>query len=82
MAYEPPSRANWAMDWQYDRLFAEAYTRGYQACHNGISAANNPYTPSGHERDTTYDDELHQWWWRGWNDRDEERVCQNTQEAS
>ena len=82
MAYEPPSKANWVMAWPYDPLFAEVYTRGYHAAHNGVSAENNPYTLSGHERDTTYKDELHEWWWHGWNDRDEERICQSEQEAS
>ena len=81
MAFDPPSPNNWVMAWPYDPHYAEVYAQGYTAAHTGKDEQDNPYALSGHERDTTHEDELHQWWWSGWNDRDKERVCQSVQEG-
>ena len=36
-----------------------AYYAGFVCGYNGGKDSENPYKPSGHERDTTYEDRLH-----------------------
>lgn len=48
--------------------FKEAYTEGYNACQSGTDGNSNPYTSSGHERETRFEDEAHYYWYRGWQD--------------
>ncbi len=48
------------------------YDQGYAAAHLGRSREANPYELSGHERDTTYSDELNMLWGRGFDDYHEE----------
>lgn len=45
--------------------YKKAYDLGYQAASSGLSEKDNPYPTSGHERDTTFDDELHYQWYSG-----------------
>jgi len=45
----------------------EAYDEGYEAAKAGKSEDDNPYELSGHERDTTYEDEMHFAWYNGWS---------------
>lgn len=59
MAYNPPD------DDQGDDGVRTAYEEGYEAAQLG-AAEVNPYTPSGHERDTTVEDERHYHWWLGY----------------
>lgn len=48
--------------------FEEAYNEGYQAAKDGKSEDDNPYPPSGHERETTFKDELNYHWYQGFWD--------------
>jgi hypothetical protein len=49
--------------------YDEAYKLGYQAAKEGKDEEkDNPHELSGHERDTTYSDELHHQWYCGFND--------------
>lgn len=48
--------------------FRDAYLLGWEAAKRGWRLDKNPYTPSGHERDTTFEDELHYQWYRGHED--------------
>lgn len=48
--------------------FKKAYNQGKRAGKRGKSLDANPYKPSGHERDTTFDDECHYQWYPGWID--------------
>ena len=66
--YEPPSQNNWVCTHHFDAEYALAYHNGYNAAKDGLSLKNNPYKPSGHERETTYNDELHYWWYSGFID--------------
>jgi hypothetical protein len=45
-----------------------AYEQGVQAALSGGSEGDNPYPASGHERETTRDDELRYRWWSGFTD--------------
>jgi len=59
--YDPPE----------DELLKEAYDNGYEAYRKGKSENDNPYKQSGHERDTTFDDERHFQWTVGfWDAQD------------
>lgn len=46
----------------------DEYDEGWNACFNGADENDNPYTPSGHERETTWIDECHFAWYCGWGD--------------
>lgn len=62
MAFNPPSP-------QYpDDPLVRAYRLGYEAAQRGEVDAANPHEPSGHERETTFQDELHYHWWLGHKD--------------
>lgn len=50
-----------------------AYYAGFVCGYNGGKDSENPYKPSGHERDTTYEDQLHFRWYVGQSDGEEER---------
>lgn len=45
--------------------FQQAEEEGRKAALAGATESDNPYEESGHERDTTFDDECHYRWWRG-----------------
>lgn len=48
-----------------------AYDAGREAAGEGRTEDDNPHQPSGHERDTTFDDELHFNWYQGfWDGRE------------
>lgn len=51
----------------------EPYDEGRAAYREGRREDDNPYKPSGHERDTTYEDERHQAWLLGFWDAQEEK---------
>jgi hypothetical protein len=46
----------------------KAYRQGVAARKRGKPESANPYTPSGHPRDTTLDDEMHAAWAEGYED--------------
>jgi hypothetical protein len=62
MPYDPPKTT--------DKYFLEAYNLGYYAAKEGKSERANPYNLSGHERDTTFENELNFQWYSGWGDYD------------
>ena len=71
--YNPPSkRENWKNDYRFHQCsieyFDKIYNEGYHAAENGKKLKNNPHKSSGHERDTTFDDEKHYWWDEGFDD--------------
>lgn len=66
--YNPPSTANWHQTGYFDETYARAYEEGFDAAHANKVLDDNPYKPSGHERDHTYMDELNYWWYKGWCD--------------
>lgn len=47
--------------------YREAYDLGYQSARQGKDY-ENPYKESGHERDTTFSDELHYHYYVGFED--------------
>ena len=54
----------------YEELETEEtdeYLEGYKQGRAELKY-NNPYKPSGHERDTTCEDEWHYRFWRGYED--------------
>ena len=53
-----------------DEYQQRAFNEGYEACSKGKTLDDNPYEPSGHERDTTFEDELHFQWYSGFNEAD------------
>lgn len=65
--YDPPNKKEWG----FSEIFVEAYHLGYEAARAGKDAEDNPYTPSGHERDTTFEDELYYHWYVGFSDFEE-----------
>jgi len=66
MAYCPPSKDDWYYTHPFRDRYAEAYQEGWVAARSALH--DNPYKPSGYERDSTYDDELHYWWYKGHSD--------------
>ncbi len=65
--YDPPSPDNWHNTHSWVPDYKRAYEDGYFAAANGKPQNDNPFTPSGHERETTHNDELNYWWYSGWN---------------
>ncbi len=55
-------------------IYDEDYDAGYQTAQNGGRAEDNPNRLSGHERDTTYEDEAHYQWYRGFEDFQSEKL--------
>lgn len=68
--YNPPSKDNWVMVAGFMPCYAEAYDAGYAAARAGLPESANPHKPSGHERDLSWDDEMHYWWYSGWMDHE------------
>lgn len=68
--FDPPTKKNWVHVGLCHESYTEEYINGYKAALTGKPAEDNPHEPSGHERDTTYKDELNYWWYCGWNDGD------------
>lgn len=68
--YNPPSKTNWYSVGFFNESYARAYNEGYMAAKNK-SPENNPYKPSGHERDTTFYDEMNYYWYKGFEDYDD-----------
>jgi hypothetical protein len=66
--YDPPSETNWVYTGPFLKYTAKCYNEGYQAAQNGEPEESNPYKESGHERDTTFEDDQRYWWWSGYND--------------
>lgn len=61
--YNPPSKENWYSTGYFDDTYKEYYDLGYNA-----KEYKEPFEPSGHERDTTYHDELNYWYYVGYYD--------------
>lgn len=53
--------------WIFSDSFKEMYDRGYNEAREG-KEYNEPYEYSGHERDTTYNDQLNYWYYSGYYD--------------
>jgi hypothetical protein len=68
--YEPPNPREW-----WGELKLDAYNEGYYAGRLGAEEDDNPYNPSGHERDTTMDDEQYWAWGRGCRHGEEDAPC-------
>jgi hypothetical protein len=66
--FDPPREDKWYSTDFFDETYVEAYKKGYEHHSNGGRESDNPHELSGHERDTTYSDELHYWWYKGFND--------------
>lgn len=66
--FDPPQEDKWYSTDFFDESYVEEYKKGYEHHQNGGRESDNPHRPSGHERDTTYEDELHYWWYKGFND--------------
>lgn len=49
-----------------------AFNEGYQAYCEGKLIEDNPYKPSGDERDTKFEDELNFQWYSGWCEAQED----------
>jgi hypothetical protein len=47
--------------------YRAAWEAGRKARADGKGEDANPYKPSGHERDTTFEDECHYQWWSGYH---------------
>lgn len=62
VSYDPPENP----------YYAEAYRAGYLAGKSGDELEDNPYPGSGHERDTTFEDELQYQWQSGFMDGQED----------
>ncbi len=69
--FNPPSKTNWCYSSRFDENFAKEYINGFNACNEGKELRDNPHKESKHERDTTYEDELHYWWYSGYLDGSE-----------
>ena len=68
MIYDPPSETNWVYVHSFDKTYAEAYDEGQNSARCGHPPESCPYRESGHERDTTYQNELNYWWHHGFED--------------
>lgn len=69
--YDPPNEKEWVYTHFFDESYREAYDEGYEAAKKETFESLDavcPYQESGHERDTTYQDELHYWWFAGYED--------------
>jgi hypothetical protein len=66
--YDPPSQDNWVLRGRFSESYKRAYDEGFQAAKDGKPQDDNPYVPTGHERDTGHADDLHYYWWSGWED--------------
>lgn len=64
MSRPTPDNDNDSLPWYY----GNAWDEGFAAAKSGKHEKDNPYSESEHERDTTFSDELHYWWYCGWND--------------
>ena len=62
MPYDPPTER----DYSYLEPYLEAYDLGHKAYTAGVKEGKNPYKSSGHERDTTMEDDERYEWWRCW----------------
>lgn len=62
--YDPPKKDDvyYFMD-----SYKTAYDEGYNAAKDGKPENDNPYEESNHPRDTTYNDEMHYWWYVGYS---------------
>lgn len=59
--YNPP-------DEEDCEFYYKAYNLGFKTAMEGGIEGDNPYKPSEHERDTTFDDELYFYWIKGFGD--------------
>lgn len=65
MSYRPPSKDNWHSTGWFSQSYADEYNHGYNEAKEG-KLYTPPYEESGHERDTTYHDELNYWYYSGY----------------
>jgi len=65
--YNPPTEDNWIQVGRFDDSYKSYYDLGYDEAKNE-QEYEDPYEPSGHERDTTYTDELNFWYYCGYYD--------------
>lgn len=63
-AAEAAWQAGYHDDW--DDSWHDDFVNGFRAQLAGLKQADNPHKPSGHERDTSYEDEAHFQWYRGY----------------
>jgi len=68
MPYDPPSKENWCRTDRFAECYAEAYDAGYKAARDGKPERDNPHQRTNHERDSGHSDDMHYYWWCGWND--------------
>lgn len=66
--FDPPTKENWVNTGYCHSVYTETYTEGYEAAKSGLELSDNPYKESGHERDTTYEDEMNYYWYCGFSD--------------
>ena len=67
--YDPPQKEDYSEHENFDySMQLKAYNEGHEAYFTGCDINDNPYKPSGHERDTTFSDELHYKWYVGYVD--------------
>ena len=59
---------NWVSTGLPSLYHNEAYMEGWLAAMRGFTDGSNPYELSGHERDTSFMNELHYQWMRGYDD--------------
>jgi len=72
--YDPPRKDHWHSVSRFTEPFIVAYDKGYLAAKEGKNQNDNPYDESGHERDTTFQDMLHEQWYSGFNDYEGDEV--------
>jgi hypothetical protein len=62
MAYEPPTEDD-SFSWE---TYKKYYDKGFNDAKNGLDY-HELFKPSGHERDTTWEDEMNYWYYSGWS---------------
>lgn len=71
MSYNPPSKDNWHYTGWFSESYKEYYDKGYNEAKEG-KEYKEPFKDSGHERDTTYGDELNYWYYKGYYNYEKE----------
>lgn len=72
MSYDPPSPTNWHQVGSFVSEYKDYYDKGYNDAKKG-KRFKQPFEDSGHERDTTFTDELNQWYFSGYYDYDKKK---------
>lgn len=68
--YDPPTKKNWVRTGRFSKEHRIAYDKGYEDAKAGKQYLN-PYKESGHERDTTFEDELNYYYYVGYYDEND-----------